>query len=591
MSRQKILITGVAGFIGANLAPRLLDAGYSVVGVDNLSYGSRRNMRDFIDHRAFDFIKADIRDEAAMETAMQGISQMVHLAAFKIPRYSDALDTLLVNGQGSHCLMELARRNQVRIIAASTADVYGKNPDVPFTEDSNMVLGSSHVRRWAYAVSKLYEEHLLLAYHERYNLPVVILRFFGGYGPHMNLSWWGGPVPVFLKAAMNRTPIPVHGDGTQTRSFTYISDYVDPIVTLLDKPEIDGEILNIGGTEEVTIRELAAAVWSTVQNDQPQIDLIPYESFGRYEDCMRRQPDISRARKLLGYEPRVDLQDGLKRTVESVATQIPFSVDQGTDTESGRREMRLFFLIPVYNEADNLRRLIRQITGCAESLSNAQPQFVFVNDGSTDDTRAVLDEMAKMFPITVLDHAANAGVGAAFNTGFNHLLTHCDTGDVIVTLEGDNTSDPSILKEMIGEIHQGADVVLASCYHHRGGIANVTWWRVILSHVANGLAKYAFDLNAVATLSSFYRAYRVSSLQAVRAAYGEPLLSSGGFECMVELLAKLNYCDQVIEEVPMDLDSSRRSGKSKMRIVSTISGYVRLLVRKVFTQTLNRPKS
>ena len=182
----------------------------------------------------------------------------------------------------------------------------------------------------------------------------------------------------------------------------------------------------------------------------------------------------------------------------------------------------------------------------------------------------------------------NWGAG---NTGFNHLLTHCDTADVIVTLEGDNTSDPGILKEMIDGIRQGADVVLASCHHHRGGIANVTWWRVILSHVANGLAKYAFNLNAIATLSSFYRAYRVSSLQAVRAAYGEPLLRSGGFECMVELLAKLNYCDQLIEEVPMVLDSSRRSGKSKMRIVSTIGGYLRLLVRKLFTQTLDQPKS
>jgi dolichol-phosphate mannosyltransferase len=251
----------------------------------------------------------------------------------------------------------------------------------------------------------------------------------------------------------------------------------------------------------------------------------------------------------------------------------------------------LFFLIPVYNEAANLRRLIRQVTGCAENLSTVPPQFVFVNDGSTDDTCAVLDEMAKMFPITVLDHATNAGVSAAFNTGFNHLLTHCDTADVIVTLEGDNTSDPGILKEMIDGIRQGADVVLASCHHHRGGIANVTWWRVILSHVANGLAKYAFNLNAIATLSSFYRAYRVSSLQAVRAAYGEPLLRSGGFECMVELLAKLNYCDQLIEEVPMVLDSSRRSGKSKMRIVSTIGGYLRLLVRKLFTQTLDQPKS
>jgi UDP-glucose 4-epimerase len=589
VSTEKILVTGCAGFIGANLTTRLVEEGYRIVGVDNLSYGSRDNMSAFIGNANFEFIRADIRDVDAMERAVQGVTQIVHLAAYKIPRYSDALDTLLINGMGSHCVLELAHKYRIRIIAASTADIYGKNPDVPFNEDSNIVLGSSKVRRWAYAVSKLYEEHLLLAYHERYHVPVVILRFFGGYGPHMNLSWWGGPIAVFLKSAINRTPIPVHGDGSQTRSFTFVSDYVDPIVKLLARPEIDGEILNIGSTHEVTIKELAETAWRTVQKDDPQIELIPYESFGRYEDCKRRQPDITRAAELLDYEPQITLHDGLHKTLEWVALHMAAEPTE-SDAKIRRRQTRIFFLVPVYNEADNIRRLIHQLTGAADTMENALVHFVFVNDGSTDATREVLDEMAPLHPITTLDHASNSGVGAAFNTGFDHLAKQCDPDDIIVTLEGDNTSDPEVLHEMIEALKTGADVALASCYHHRGGIANVTMLRLLLSHGANGLCKTVFGLNAIATLSSFYRAYRAKSILKVQKVYGSPIMTSKGFECMVELLAKLNYCDQIIEEIPMLLDGSKRAGKSKMRIIPTVMGYFRLIGKKFFTRSMKRPK-
>ncbi len=313
----KVLVTGVAGFIGSNLARALLGRGYSVVGVDNMSQGDALNLEGLLDHPAFQMNYVDIRDETAVRVAASGCRVIVHLAAFKIPRYSDALDTLTINSIGSENVVKAALDERAKVVAASTSDVYGKNPDVPFHENSSLVIGNPDVRRWAYAISKMFEEQLLFAYHERYGIDVVPIRFFGGYGPNQNLSWWGGPQSVFINKALDDEEIEVHGDGLQTRSFTYVSDHVDGVVRIIESPASCNLVFNLGNTREITILDLARLVWRLVRGDEsPKIRLVPYATFGKYEDVSRRIPDITRARTLLGFEPRVDLENGLTRTIE-----------------------------------------------------------------------------------------------------------------------------------------------------------------------------------------------------------------------------------------------------------------------------------
>ncbi len=314
---MKILITGVAGFIGSNLAASLLNDNHSIIGIDNLSQGERLNMEGFINHSNFTFHVADIMDLPAMVDLAEGCDVIVHLAAYKIPRYSDALDTLLINSTGSENVVKAAVKHKAKLVAASTSDVYGKNPDVPFSEESNLVMGNPDVKRWAYAISKMFEEQLLFAYHERHGIDVVAMRFFGGYGPNQNLTWWGGPQSVFINSALEDKEIEVHGDGQQTRSFTYISDHVDGITRLITNPTANNLVFNIGNTREITIEGLARLIWELIRpGETPKIKLIPYSTFGKYEDVMRRIPDITRARTLLGFEPRVDLEVGLQKTIE-----------------------------------------------------------------------------------------------------------------------------------------------------------------------------------------------------------------------------------------------------------------------------------
>jgi UDP-glucose 4-epimerase len=313
---RTVVVTGAAGFIGSNLSAALLQRGYTVRAIDNLSQGSELNLEALRAHASFTFSRIDVCDEVAVDQACEGADAIVHLAAYKIPRYSDALDTLTINVAGTRNVAHAARRQGARLVAASTSDVYGKNAALPFREDSDLVMGPPDVRRWAYAISKMYGEQLLLAMHERYGFDVVLLRFFGGYGPNQHRSWWGGPQAVFIDKALDDEPCEIHGDGQQTRSFTYVSDHVDGILRTIENPAARNQVFNIGSTREITIEQLARLIWRLVRGDaEPKLTLIPYETFGRYEDVRRRVPDISLAESLLAYQPQVDLETGLPMTI------------------------------------------------------------------------------------------------------------------------------------------------------------------------------------------------------------------------------------------------------------------------------------
>lgn len=320
MSGKTVLITGVAGFLGSNLAERLLAEGHSVVGVDNLSMGHLSNIAEAMENPRFEFIKADVTDSETFKNLSDSIEVMVHLAAFKIPRYGKAIETLKINYYGTECALDFARDRNIKCVLASTSDVYGRNPNVPFSEAAtDSVIGNSKAPRWSYAVSKLFDEHLAFAYQDAYGFPVTLLRFFGSYGPRQPLSWWGGPPPVFINAVMNDETIPIHGDGQQTRSFTYVSDTVDGMYESIMRDSANGEMLNIGSQEEVTILELAKRVKKASGTaGELKYELVPYESFSKnkYEDVMRRVPDTSLSEQLLGVSAQVSLDEGLRRTIE-----------------------------------------------------------------------------------------------------------------------------------------------------------------------------------------------------------------------------------------------------------------------------------
>lgn len=314
---QRVLITGVAGFLGSHLADLLLSRGYDVVGVDNLSQGSLDNIVEARQHPGFTFHSVDVRDLDALRQAAHGVNAIAHLAAFKIPRYGNAIDTLLINSEGSRNVLQVAVENQARFLLASTSDVYGKNPSIPFSEESDSVIGSSKVARWAYAVSKLYDEHLALAYADSYGIPVNIVRIFGSYGPRQNLTWWGGPQSVFIGNILAGESIPIHGDGQQTRSFTFVSDTVAGLAAVLHGPT-EGEIFNIGASEEINIADLARLIHELSGVESPlRLEFIPYNDISgkRYEDVRRRVPDTTKARTILGFEARVPLREGLQRTI------------------------------------------------------------------------------------------------------------------------------------------------------------------------------------------------------------------------------------------------------------------------------------
>jgi len=328
---RRIGITGSAGFLGSHLVDSLLDAGHRVTGIDNLEYGRRENFAHHLDNPDFTFLELDVVDAERTVAALLGCDVIVHLAAHKIPRYGNAVRMLQINGEGAHNVLEAARRRQergepVHVVMASTSDVYGKNPKLPFAETDDLVLGPSHIARWAYGVSKLYEEHLGFAYNDECGFPVSLLRFFGSYGPRHHLSWWGGPQSVFMTAVMEGQEISIHGDGKQTRTFTFVEDTVRGIRAAMDREGGGCEVFNIGAAEgEITIHELAALIHRLVREEcpdleipvEPRLALTPYESFSSkpYEDVRRRVPDPAKAERMLGFRARVPLEEGLRRTI------------------------------------------------------------------------------------------------------------------------------------------------------------------------------------------------------------------------------------------------------------------------------------
>ncbi len=315
---KNILVTGAAGFLGSHLSEGLIRTGHHVVGLDNLSYGLLQNLSSILKHPQFEFVHGDVRDFDLLLGLGNRVDAIVQLAALKIPRYGNALETLDVNAKGAENVLRISEKVGCQVLFASTSDVYGKNPNLPYGEKSDFYMGSPQIQRWSYAISKMLGEHLCYLYGKERGARITILRYFGSYGPRQNLTWWGGPQSVFIDCALRRRPMPIHGDGLQTRSFTYIQDTIEGTLLALEREEAIGRAINIGNVEEISILELAKKIWKSVRgSEEPQIEFIPYRQFpGRYEDVRRRVPDVQLAKELLGFTPRTSIDKGLIPTIE-----------------------------------------------------------------------------------------------------------------------------------------------------------------------------------------------------------------------------------------------------------------------------------
>ena len=316
---KKVLITGVAGMIGSHLAEELLKRKeYEIIGIDNLSYGSINNIKLSLENENFKFYKLDVLDIDALKILCRDVDIIIHLAAVKkISEKESSIPTLQVNVQGTENLLNIAKIWNCKFIFASTSDVYGMSNDLPFREDGDLLLGPSMVKRWSYAVSKLYCEQLVFAYNKEYNVPFVILRYFGGFSPRSSFTWVGGHIPIFINAVLKDEEVIIHGDGKQTRSMGYIEDIIDGTIKAIELPQAEGEIINIGNDEEMSVIDAAYLIHKH-SNTKKELKLKfvkMEEVFGKYKDIMRRKPDLRKSFELLGYKPMFSMEESIKKCI------------------------------------------------------------------------------------------------------------------------------------------------------------------------------------------------------------------------------------------------------------------------------------
>jgi UDP-glucose 4-epimerase len=316
---MRVLITGGAGFVGSHLSEAFLERGDEVAILDNLSTGSIDNIAHLKTHPRFRYTIDAVENEPLLAELIDRADVVVHLAAAVGVKLivEQPVHTIETNVHGTEVVLKLANKKKKLVLIASTSEVYGKSTSVPFREDADLVLGPTSKHRWAYACSKLIDEFLALAYWKERKLPVIIVRLFNTVGPRQT-GQYGMVIPSFVKQALSNRPITVFGDGTQSRSFTYVGDVVRAMVALIDEPRAVGQVFNIGNGAEITIGDLAARI-KALTGSSSDIVRIPYDQAyeSGFEDMPRRVPDISRISALVGYKPTVELEEILQRVIES----------------------------------------------------------------------------------------------------------------------------------------------------------------------------------------------------------------------------------------------------------------------------------
>jgi len=327
---MNVLITGGAGFIGSHLAEALLRMGHDVVAVDDLSTGSLENIRPLAGGARFRFVRESVRNASTMTALVDRCDVIYHLAAaVGVQLIVDRpVHTIETNIHGSEVVLDLANKFGRKIFIASTSEVYGKNTKVPFGESDDTVLGSTRFSRWSYACSKMVDEFLALAYHDQYGLPTVVCRFFNTVGPRQT-GRYGMVVPRFIRWALAGETVEIYGTGKQSRCFCNVADVVDALIRLIVCDEAVGEVINIGSDEPISIEELADKVIAMTDSTSQKRRVSYEEAYGRpFDDMLMRQPDLSKIKRLIGYEPKFSLEQTLRQIIdyERARMQAPAAV-------------------------------------------------------------------------------------------------------------------------------------------------------------------------------------------------------------------------------------------------------------------------
>ncbi|MBU6401244.1 MAG: NAD-dependent epimerase/dehydratase family protein [Verrucomicrobia bacterium] len=319
-----VLVTGGAGFIGSHLVERLLADGHTVTVIDDCSTGRLANLGAVATDARLRVVQAKISEYAGLTKAVAEAACIYHLAAAVGVELvvKEPIRTIHTNLQETRILLEVASQSRVPILLASTSEVYGKSVKPAFSEDDDLLIGPPHLGRWSYACSKLMDEFLALAYARERGLPVVIARLFNTVGPRQT-GRYGMVLPRFIAAAKADRPLRVFGDGTQTRCFCYVLDTVEALVRLGRCPAARGEIFNVGSTEEVSIRELAARVVEILRSSS-KLELVPYglAYTPGFEDMQRRRPLIEKLVQVTGYRPATPLQMIIELTADVIEPEV-----------------------------------------------------------------------------------------------------------------------------------------------------------------------------------------------------------------------------------------------------------------------------
>jgi UDP-glucose 4-epimerase len=311
----RYLITGGAGFIGSHLAERLLDRGDRVVLLDNLSTGSMDNIRHLKSSQRMEYHLDNIENRQLVAELVDDADVVVHLAAAVGVKLivESPVKTIETNVNGTQMILEAACKKRKLVLTASTSEVYGKNTNVPFHEDADLVLGPTTKGRWSYAASKALDEFLALSYWKEKKLPVIVVRLFNTVGPRQT-GRYGMVLPNFVKSALNNSAISVYGNGKQSRCFCDVRDTVEGLILLMDTDRSVGEVINVGNTEEITIEGLAQRVKERTGSSS-SIQYVPYDKAYEpgFEDMMRRVPSVEKLQALTGFRPRISLDEIIDR--------------------------------------------------------------------------------------------------------------------------------------------------------------------------------------------------------------------------------------------------------------------------------------
>lgn len=321
---MRTLVTGGAGFVGSHLVEALLARGDSVVVIDQLTTGSLSNLRSCQDHPRLRVVIDSVLNEPLMAQLMNDADVVFHLAAAVGVDYvlNHPLESFDTNIRGTDVVLRLAAERGIKVMLASTSEVYGKNDSGPLSEDADRILGPTRYTRWLYATSKAVDETMAYLYWRERSLPVVVFRLFNTIGPRQT-GRYGMVVPRLVRQALRGEPLTVYGDGNQTRCFTYVADAVEAIIGLSQCSAALGDVFNIGQPREISIRELAEKIIS-LTGSTAGFKLVPYhEAYGDgYEDMRRRVPDVTKICRTIGFQPRYTIEQALEKIIEYERQQM-----------------------------------------------------------------------------------------------------------------------------------------------------------------------------------------------------------------------------------------------------------------------------